>query len=268
MRPTRMCRVAYVTDDIDRNVAAFERAFGLTFKWPDMGDIGLRVCIGEHGLEPLQPQRELPFLHGIPHPLMEVALAVDDADQVKDALVAAGHVVTAPSWLPIPGKFEYLFGPSFHGIPLMICTDGDNEAQLAPFKDLESAAAPKLGLVSLTVLDLDAAAADFERFFGMRFSDCDAAGLGKRAKVGAHRIKLVEGAADASLVAAVHAPIAALEFVVEDVEAVCARLRQQSLKILLSHRLPSGRSKHYLQIEGLPLAIYDVADDHAERGLQ
>src|SRR3546814_8659773 len=84
---------------------------------------------------------------------------------------------------PAPNAHEYLFGRDFHGLPLMVCTAGDNEIQMrvdGPFRALDDAVAPKIGCVTLVVDDLGKAAADLGRFFDMSFVETDPAGLGER----------------------------------------------------------------------------------------
>src|SRR3546814_8670845 len=103
---------------------------------------------------------------------------------------------------------EYLFGPDFHGLPVMVAFEGDQEATLAPFETLEDASTPKLGCCALLVDDLDAAVADFGRIYDMAFVPADPQGLGSRAMVGKNRVKLIQrGASD--FTAAFRGPLAA-----------------------------------------------------------
>src|SRR3546814_19050995 len=74
----------------------------------------------------------------------------------------------------------------------MVCTDGDNESMMAPFKDLEEASPPKLGVVTMGVDSIDAIAPLFSKYFDMEWTETDPAGFGSRAVVGKHRVKLVE----------------------------------------------------------------------------
>src|SRR3546814_18597102 len=74
----------------------------------------------------------------------------------------------------------------------MVCTDGDNESMMAPFKDLEEASPPKLGVVTMGVDSIDAIAPLFSKYFDMEWTATDPAGLGSRAAVGKHRVKLIE----------------------------------------------------------------------------
>src|SRR3546814_11457897 len=79
----------------------------------------------------------------------------------------------------------------------MVACEGDQEATLSPFETLEDASTPKLGCCALLVDDLDAAVADFGRIYDMAFVPADPQGLGRRAMVGKHRVKLIQrGASD------------------------------------------------------------------------
>src|SRR3546814_17051732 len=63
---------------------------------------------------------------------------------------------------------------------------------MAPFKDLEEASPPKLGVVTMGVDSIDAIAPLFSKYFDMEWTETDPAGFGSRAVVGKHRVKLVE----------------------------------------------------------------------------
>src|SRR3546814_9453255 len=82
MSDTRMCRVAYLVDDIEKSVARFNEVLGLTFRTVDVGDVPLKVRIGENGFEPLQ-STGFSFAP-IEGPFIEVALAVNDADRSEE----------------------------------------------------------------------------------------------------------------------------------------------------------------------------------------
>ncbi|MFA4836229.1 MAG: VOC family protein [Dehalococcoidia bacterium] len=268
MHQTRMTRVALSVKDIDEWTAAFQQQFGMRFRWPDiayMGDIGLRVAYGENGLEPIQLFRELPFLAGIRLPLIEVALAVDDAERVRADLEAAGYSPIHSSYLSVSDAYEHHFGEDFHGVSLMVCTDGHNEAQMSaqePFKNLESADLPKLGCVTVIVDDLGRATADFERFFGMKFVSTDPAGLGAKAAVGRHRVKLIESPAS-SLAEHFRPPLAALDFVFEDAELVRRGLEQAGVPVIRERTLSNGHKAYYFGsgFQDLPIGIYSALDE-------
>src|SRR3546814_3909820 len=63
---------------------------------------------------------------------------------------------------------------------------------MAPFKDLDEASPPKLGVVTMGVDSIDAIAPLFSKYFDMEWTETDPAGFGSRAVVGKHRVKLVE----------------------------------------------------------------------------
>jgi hypothetical protein len=147
----------------------------------------------------------------------------------------------------------------------MVCTAGDNEAEMraqGPFRALDDAPLPKIGCVSVVVDDLDRAAADMTKFFGMRFAPTDPAGLGERALVGPHRVKLVAGPARA-MAAQYEMPLAAIEFMVEDLTAAAARFTAAGHPVLHERLLKSGRKSLYFgaAIQRMPVGLYSVADD-------
>lgn len=176
MSDTRLCRVAYLVDDINASAERFGEVLGFQFRTVDVGEAPLKVQIGEHGFEALQ-STGFSFAP-IEGRFIEVALAVNDAETCKTAMLAMGIDVLFSNNIPETGNDEYLFKPQFHGLPLMVAFEGDQEATLAPFQTLEDAPTPKLGCCAVLVDDLDAAIADFERFFDMAFVPVDAQALG------------------------------------------------------------------------------------------
>lgn len=269
-RATRFCRFAWQVDDMERTVARLRDLLGLSMRFGDIGRELFIAGIDEHGLEPIQLLvPDLPFMAQVPAPFIELALAVDDAEATRQALADAGITHFVASYLPAPDRNEYLYGTSaFHGLPLMVCTDGDNELQMAPFRDLEAAPPPKLGCITLQVPSIDAAVADFGRFFDMRFTETDPAGLGARAVVGPHRVKLIE-APTRSLQAEFMPPLLAGEMMFDDVESIRHRLEQAGHSVLAERRFRSGGRGYFFGIApvGFPLSIYATTDDAEARGL-
>lgn len=266
MSDTRMCRVAYLVDDMDSSVARFGEVLGFAFRKVEIGDVPLKVHIGEHGFEPLQTTGF--SFAPIEGPFIEVALAVDDAEKCHAAMTARGYQPIAVNRIDVTGHDEYLFGPDFHGVPVMVAFEGDQEATLAPFLTLEEAATPKLGCCTLLVDDLDAAAEDFRQIYDMTFVETDPAGFGTRALVGPHRVKLVQRG-ETRFAAEFRRPLAAFEVMYDDVEAQRAHFEADGCKVLHERTLKSGRKAYYFgsQFEGLPFAIYAAADDAEIRGL-
>src|SRR3546814_10037872 len=114
----------------------------------------------------------------------------------------------------------------------MVAFEGDQEATLAPFETLEDASTPKLGCCALLVDDLDAAVADFGRIYDMAFVPADPQGLGSRAMVGKHRVKLIQrGASD--FTAEFRGPLAAFEVMYDDVEAQRSEEHTSELQSLM-----------------------------------
>lgn len=270
MSETRMCRVAYLVDDMEASVKRYGDVLGFKFRKVELGDFPLKVQIGEHGFEPLQTTGF--SFAPIEGPFIEVALAVDNADRCAAAMEKRGHLPIAVNRIDVTGNDEYLFGPDFHGIPVMVAFEGDQEATLAtpdaPFATLEEAAAPKLGCCVLLVDDLDAAVADFSEIFDMKFVEADPQGFGSRAVVGPHRVKLIERG-PSRFEKEFSGPLAAFEVMYDDVEAQKARFEAEGYKVLDERTMRSGRKAYYFgsQFEGLPFGIYAAGDDAEIRGL-
>ena len=107
------------------------RSWDFIFRNVELGDFPLKVMIGEHGFEPLQ-STGFSFAP-VQGPFIEVALAVTDAEKCKASMEAAGYTPIATNHINETDSDEYLFGPDFHGIPVMVANEGDQEAVLAPF---------------------------------------------------------------------------------------------------------------------------------------
>lgn len=270
-RPTRFCRVAWIVDDMDSTVAQFRDLFGMGMRFGPIAPDIIKAGIDEHGFEPIQlfvPAAELPFMQGLPYPLVEVALAVDDCEETYRMLAADGVLPSFTSPLPGPDTQEHLYANGFGGIPVMSCTDGDNESMMEPFLDLEHAPVPKCGLVVVTADDIDAMAERFTRYFGMEWKSTDAGGLGARALVGPHRIKLVETPSGVARDNAMQCVLSS-ETMVEDPDAVRATLEAAGHPVLAERTFASGRKGWYFGkvLSGMPVGIYDARDDAEARGL-
>jgi len=270
-RPTRFCRVAWIVDKMDSVEAQLRDLFGLPLRFGEIATDVIKAGIEEHGLEPIKlfvPPEQLPFMAGLPYPLVEIALAVDDCEESYRRLAADGILPSFTSPLPGPDTQEHLYADGFGGLPVMVCTDGDNEAMMAPFRDLEAAPPPKVGVVTMAVDDADAVAALFTSYFDMRFVETDPGGLGARALVGGHRVKLVERP-DADVSRQAMQSLLAAEMMFDDIAAVRDRLVAAGYPVLRERRFASGRSGWYFGrvVAGLPLAIYDTRDDAEARGL-
>jgi hypothetical protein len=265
MNVPKFCRVAIIVDDMERFSAEAGRLLGIDFVWPglDKEFDAISVMFGEHGLEPIQVHVEgVPFAQD--GKLIEVAIDVADAGAAKAKLGAAGHVPVVENFLPAPAAHEYLFGRDFHGLPLMICTAGDNEKQMredGPFLALDDAAPPKIGCVTLVVEDADRVAADLERLLGMRFVETDPAGLGAKALVGPHRVKLVER--PSALLDGIERPLASIDFIHHDVEGARARFEAAGYAVRHARPLKSGGNAYYFgeTVQGMPVSLYPVAAD-------
>ena len=270
-RPTRFCRVAWIVEDIDAVERQLKDLLGLSMRFGDIATDVIKAGIEEHGLEPIQlfvPAAQLPFMNGLPYPLVEVALAVDDCENNHRLLAADGIVPSFTSPLPSVESREHLYAHGFDGLPVMVCTDGENERMMEPFRDLEAAPPPKVGVVTMSVESIDAIVPRFAKYFGMKFVETDPAGFGKRAVVGGHRIKLVEGA-DPALTRHAMQPLLAVEMMFDNPEEIRERLQAAGFPVLHQREFKSGRKGWFFGkvIAGLPLAICHTADDAEARGL-
>lgn len=270
----KFCRMAWRVDDMDSFTQTMGELLGLKFFAPGLiaelyPDAGFKVKFGEHGVEPIQPGPEgLPFAEG--DPLIEIAVDVADADSVLERMKAAGYLPIATSYLPVPKVDEYLFGPDFHGIKFLACTEGVNEAQIRselPFDALDDAAPPKIGCMTVVSPDIDALATDLARFFDMAFQEVDPAGFGARALCGNHRVRLIEG--PSALLDGNHGALASVDMMHDDVEGARAKLEAAGFAVRHARALKTGGHAYYFgpTVAGLPLTLYPAAADAEMLGL-
>jgi catechol 2,3-dioxygenase-like lactoylglutathione lyase family enzyme len=264
----KFCRIAVLVDDMDAFTREAGELLGARFVVPTLieqlyPDAGFKVTFGEHGLEPIQQGAD-----GIGFAkdgrLIEIAIDVGDAETVRAKLEGAGYHYVADSYLPEPDAHEYLFGRDFCGIPFLVCTAGDNEAQMrsqGPFNYLEDAPPPKIARVTLIVEDAAAVASDLEKYLGMRFVETDAGGFGRKALGGTHRVRLIEGPSE--LLDGVERPLASIDFVVDDVEAARRRFEEAGYKVRHSIPLSSGGHGYYFgeTVQAMPVSLYPIAAD-------
>jgi hypothetical protein len=265
----KFCRIALLVNDMASFIDEMGRLLGTSFFRPRMieeqyGGTGLDVTFGEHGIEPISvtPTAAIGFTQA--GRLIEVAIDVADAEATKKRFAAAGYQPAVNSYLPFPDKYEYLFGRDFHGIPLMVCTAGDNEAQVRserPFAALDDAPVPKIGCVTLVVDDLDRTVAELGQLLDMKFSASNPDGFGRRAAVGDHRVKLVEGPSE--LVASLERPLLSIDIMHDDVEAARRRFEEAGYPVKLARPLASGGTAYYFgeTVQGMPVSLYPVAAD-------
>lgn len=265
--PTRFCRLAWLVDDYDALVVKLDKMMDLKMRTASVVPDMIKVGIEEHGLEPIEPILpidQLPFMKGVPGPFFEVALAVDNCDESYRRMEKDGLLPSFTSPLPGPDTHEHFYAQGFENVPTMVCTDGDNEAMMAPFLDLEKAAPPKVAVCTVLVEDVDRFAAKYTKYFDMEWVETDPAGLGTRALVGKHRIKLVEGA-DAEIRKHVMDPMISAEFIYPNHEEMRDRLVAAGYPVLRERTFKSGRKQWYFGavLDGLPISIFHP-DDEAE----
>src|SRR3546814_6888245 len=108
-RPTRFCRVAWIVDDMDATTEQLKNLLGLGMRFGNIATDVIKAGIEEHGLEPIQlfvSADDLPFMKGLPYPLVEIALAVDDCEESCRRLAADGIKPSFTSPLPGPDRSE------------------------------------------------------------------------------------------------------------------------------------------------------------------
>src|SRR3546814_16259623 len=84
-------------------------------------------------------------MKGLPYPLVEIALAVDDCEESCRRLAADGIKPSFTSPLPGPDTQEPPYAHGFGGLPVMVCTAGDNASAMAHFTDPDGGSHAKLG---------------------------------------------------------------------------------------------------------------------------
>lgn len=264
----KFCRIAVLVDDMDAFTREVGQLLGARFVVPTLieqlyPDAGFKVMFGEHGLEPIQ---QGPGGIGFAKDgrLIEVAIDVDDAEAVRVKLGAAGYPYVADSYLPEADAHEYLFGRDFCGIPFLVCTVGDNEAQMrsqGSFHYLEDAPPPKIARVALVVADAAAVAVDLEKYLDMHFVETDADGFGRKALGGTHRVRLIEG--PSGLLSGIERPLASIDFVVDDIEAARGRFEEAGYRVRHSIKLASGGTGYYFgeTVQAMPVSLYPMAAD-------
>lgn len=265
----KFCRLAWRVEKMDRFTDELGELIGTEFFTPGFlaelyPDADFKVMFGEHGIEPIQPGPGGLEFGEQGGRLIEIAIDVADAEAVRAKLEGAGYKPTAVSHLPVPDVDEYLFGRDFHGVPLLVCTQGVNEQQIRserPFAYLEEAAPPKVARVTLAVDDLDAVAADLKRFHDMDFVEADPAGFGRRAAVGRHRVKLVEGPSE--LLDGVERPLVSVDLLHRDVEGAKQKLAAAGFRPRHTRSLSSGGDAYYFgpTVEGLPITLFPETAD-------
>jgi hypothetical protein len=261
----KFCRISIVVDDMPRFTAEAGRLLGIQFVRPKLAATfeGFTVMFGEHGLQPISIEtNSLAFARD--GNLIHFAIDVADARATKAKMAEGGYMPIVENFLPAPASWEYLFGRDFHGLPLMICTAGDNETQMreqGPFAELDGAPPPKIGCVTLKVDDVAGAAGDLNHYFGMNFVETDPAGVGRKALVGRHRVKLVEG--PSSILDGVELPLVAVDFMHNNVEAARERFVAAGYPVRRERQLASGSRAYYFgpTVQGMPVSLYAPADD-------
>jgi hypothetical protein len=265
----KLCRMAWKVEDMDSFTRDMSELVGAKFFTPGLiaevyPNADFKVMFGEHGIEPIQPGAKGLGFGGDDSKLIELAIDVADAEVVRAKLEGAGYKPTGISWLPVPAVNEYLFGPEFHGVPFLACTEGVNEQQIRselPFDALDDAAAPKMACATVVVDDAAAFTADLKKFYDMDFIETDPAGFGRLALVGTHRVKIIEG--PSALLADRESRLASVDLLVGDVEATKAKFEAKGFAVKHTRPLASGGKAYYFgaTVQGLPLTLYPVSAD-------
>lgn len=121
----KLDRIALVVDDVDAVAEQLETVFGMTFTIFDVPAMGLRVALGNNGVELVQKIGESHLEALWKPPLAAIVVRVDDVDACAAKMAELGvdvdHHVSTPG-----GLREISFGTNFHGLPLVVC-DGDGD---------------------------------------------------------------------------------------------------------------------------------------------
>lgn len=113
-------RIALVVEDLPAVAADLESLLGIRFTVRDIETLGIRVGLGEDGIELVEKASAEcsveKFWRG---PLAAMVIRVDDIAASTRALIEAGYVLDHE--LSTPGGIEERhFGNSFHGVPLVL----------------------------------------------------------------------------------------------------------------------------------------------------
>src|SRR3546814_14637438 len=107
------------------------------------------------------------------------------------------------------------------------------------------------------------------RIYDMAFVPADPQGLGSRAMVGKHRVKLIQrGASD--FTAEFRGPLDAFEVMYDDVEAPRAKMEQAGFKVLHERTMKRGRKAYFFgsQVEGVPFGYFAALSDGGVGGCE
>ena len=123
--PDKLDRIAIVVDDVDSVANEMEAVFGMTFTIFEVTNMGIKVGLGNDGIELVEKIADSDLERLWKRPLAAVVLRVDDVDECARKMAEIGvaidhHVTTAG------GMREISFGTNFRGLPLVVC-DGDGD---------------------------------------------------------------------------------------------------------------------------------------------
>src|SRR4051794_33267904 len=95
--PAKLDRVAVRVDDVDAVAADLGRVFGMTFTMVDVESMGVRVALGDGGIELVQalPGKTPIWGHNWHGPLVSLAIACDDLDAARARLAEPGAGLVA-----------------------------------------------------------------------------------------------------------------------------------------------------------------------------
>lgn len=121
----RLDRIAVVVDSVDDVTKELNTLFGMTFEVFDVAAMGIRVALGNDGLELVEDIGGATVEHLWRRPLAAIVMHVDDIDGVIERMQQIGvdvdHEVATPG-----GVREVSFGNNYRDIPLVVC-DGDGD---------------------------------------------------------------------------------------------------------------------------------------------
>lgn len=121
MASGRLDRIALLVDDLDAAMAQMTAIFDMSFVVLHVDGMGLRVAIGESGLELVEKVTKdpIPVEQIWRRPIASLEIRVDDVNPTIAAMRTAGyevhHQLVTPGGVP-----KVQFGNAFHDLPMLL----------------------------------------------------------------------------------------------------------------------------------------------------
>ncbi len=121
MASGKLDRIALLVDDLDAAMAQMEAIFDMSFVLLHVDKMGIRVAIGESGLELVEKTSttSIPVEQVWRRPIASLEVRVDDVDAAIAAMREAGyevhHSLVTPGGVP-----KVQMGSAFHDLPTLL----------------------------------------------------------------------------------------------------------------------------------------------------